>query len=89
MMLKNGQIVKVFINPKLDINIQDYLNWVRSLKEFQYIRVGQNMLVNLKIIYHMDMELLFGKTEISIMVSGKMDKAMVTELKYGIMEESI
>ena len=88
-MLKNGQIVKVFINPKLDINIQDYLNWVRSLKEFQYIRVGQNMLVNLKIIYHMDMELLFGKTEISIMVSGKTDKAMVTELKYGKMEENI
>ena len=47
------------------------------------------MLVSLKIIYHMDMELLFGQTEISIMVSGKMDKAMVTELKYGIMEESI
>ena len=47
------------------------------------------MLVNLKIINHTDMELLFGKMAINMLGSGKMVKAMETELKYGKMEESI
>ena len=59
------------------------------LKEFQHIQEEQNMLVNLKIINHMDTEPSFGQMVINIMGNGKMVKVMVTEPKYGKMEENI
>ena len=61
----------------------------RLPKEFQYTREEQNMLVSLKIINHMDMEPSFGQMVINIMGNGKMVKLMVTEPKYGKMEEII
>ena len=59
------------------------------LKEFQHIQEEQNMLVNLKIINHMDTEPSFGQMVINIMGNGKVEKVMVTELKCGLMEENI
>ena len=61
----------------------------KFLKEFQYIPGGQNMLANLKIPNHTDMEPSFGKMAINITENGKMAKIMVMELKYGKMEENM
>ena len=87
--IKNGQNVKAHMRQKLDINIQGYLKMEKFLKEFQYIPVEQNMLANLKIPNHTDMEPSFGKMAINIMENGKVVKIMVMELKYGKMEENM
>ena len=85
----NGQTVKVFTQQKLDTNIMEYLKTEKFLREYQFILVEQNMLVNLKITNQMDMEPLFGQMVINTMENGKMVKAMVTEPKYGKMDENI
>ena len=89
MILTNGQIVKVLTKQPQDINIKEYLPTVKSLKEFQYILEGQSISVHLKITNQMDMELSFGQMVINTMENGKMAKVMVTEPKYGLMEENI
>ena len=67
----------------------EYLKTEKFLREYQFILVEQNMLVNLKITNQTDMEPLFGQMVINTMENGKMVKAMVTEPKYGKMEENI
>ena len=88
MTIKNGQIAKVHTKQKPVINIMDYLKMERLLRELQYILVEQNMLENLKMINHMDLEPLYGPMVINTLVDGKMEKAMEVELKYGTMEEN-
>ena len=89
MITNSGRIVKVLTKQKLDTNIMDYLRMGKSLKEFQYILEEQSISVHLKITNQMDMELSFGQMVINTMENGKMAKVMVTEPKYGLMEENI
>ena len=89
MIISNGQTAKVHTKQKLDINKQGYLKMEKFLKEFQYIPEEQNMLANLKIPNHTDMEPSFGKMAINTLENGKMARVMETEPKYGTMEENM